>query len=161
MKQLNFYKYLSLALIGINLLLVALLLFSAPRGKPGQRGNNMKNARTMMRLDEQQHDAFLQLAFSHQQGMDSLNQEHKKVLGTYFSLLTDESQTLQADELLPEIQQIERQKITSTYQHFLEVKNLLSPEQEEGFENFVKSTLNFFSDGPTNRPGPPRPRREN
>lgn len=155
MKQSNFFKYLSAALLLVNLILISLLIFPDQiRKRPPQR-KATGNARNLLELNDQQHMAFLDLATAHGQIMDSLNLQQKELLRIYFLPLNSGSESPDSQVILDELQEIERVKITSTYQHFLDVKEILEPGQESLFKDFVRFTLGRILEDDQKRPPPP------
>ncbi|MFK8161877.1 MAG: hypothetical protein AB8H12_05380 [Lewinella sp.] len=153
MDKLNFYRYAALGLLALNLAILAFFflyrpLVGGPRDRPGPSHHELA-------LDELQQDAFMTLAENHQVIMRRINQEQKDLLAKYFKTLawSATDSTLMVPQRYTKL---EAEKISGTYDHFLEVKALLRPEQQEKFPNFVERTLKNIL-GQDRKP-PPRPR---
>lgn len=139
MSKLNFYKYSAISLLLLNIALVAFLLFSPPKGRP--LGGKNQRATQVMNLDEAQNEAFLMSAKVHQSKIEELNNQQRAILKTHFETLLDDEKVAQNDSLLIKASVIEQEKVAITYQHFAEIKELLKPEQQAGFKEFVDLML--------------------
>lgn len=144
MNQLEFYKYSTWALLFLNLAMVAFFYLSGPPRPEGREpGKDARNgAIVMLDLDEQQRNGFENLADQHMKLMDDLNLEQKNLIQSYFSRLIDGDSSVDAEDLLSKMPLVERKKIEGTYQHFMEIKALLKPSQNENFEAFVEHAVN-------------------
>ena len=59
-------------------------------------------------------------------------------------------------QLFAQLQQLESQKLQSTYQHFEEVKNILEEEQMADFELFMNRLLEKILLEEEKKPHPPK-----
>lgn len=145
MKQASFYKYTTLVLLGINLILIAFLIIGNPERR-NSTGKLDQQIISILELDQQQTALFKESATTHAVKVDSLGSEQKALLGPYFQSLTD-SEFSHSSEDIQEIMALEEGKLKATYLHFQEVKNLLRPEQEGNFEAFVDLILRRMMGG--------------
>ena len=136
MTPLKVYQLTALGLLVLNLVLLAVIVLAPPR----PANNAPQRAIDTIGLDAEQHDRFITYAQAHQAEMRDYNARQNKLLEAYFRQLTTPSAANPGPPPAA-IQDIEQQKIVSTYQHFLEVKALLRPEQEEQFPAFVDAVL--------------------
>lgn len=142
MRQLQFYKFTTWGLLALNLFLITFFFLTKP-DHPPQRDARAR-AVDIMKLDRQQHEAFLEYARQHIQKMEGLEQQQRDLLQRYFHTLADSSQLRDTANLMTAVSQLERQKIESTYHHLQEVESLLRPEQRVGFEKFIDSALEII-----------------
>ncbi len=140
MKQLQFFKYATISLILLNVILLGFLLFKRPPF-PHKKDNNQKNAKEYLNLSKEQNESFLKLANQHIQDMKDLNEQQRDLLKVYFEGLVYPNDNHTQDSILLKVQDVERTKIESTYQHFTDVKKLLDPDQHKGFEVFLNHAI--------------------
>lgn len=154
MNKLKFYKYATVVLLLINFGLLAFFFLhpGPPRG-PKRKG---KNAQELMKLDDEQHELFLQMAKAHQLKMKNLDGLHKNALDRYFNTLISDSLTSEKKNLLEQVQLLERQKVESTYQHLVEIKSILKSEQMADYEVFVDHALKIILLQQKKGPPPPK-----
>ena len=135
----TFYRNLSIALLCLNLALIAFFfLMAPPHPKYGPMG---KKATEILHFSAQQEKQFLEYANQHKQQMKAYNKEQRQLVEQYFTPLTTTNSTTPSDSLLTAIKQLEQQKIQSTYQHFQEIKAFLEEDQLDNFEDFVNNSL--------------------
>ncbi len=155
MKQLQFYKYAALVLLLLNLSMIAFFFLTKP--KPPHQGDGFqKRGPNIMNMDEKQHDLFLQSAKQHGQHMKAINKQQQDLLKPYFYSLIDSTKNTNPNATLNEVQDLERQKIESTYQHFQEVKSILKPEQQADFELFMNDVIERILMETKKNPPPPK-----
>ncbi len=153
MTNLQFFKYLTIGLFLMNMSLIAFFFVMRPKPPAGPfRGQ----APEMMQLDQQQRTAFSRMVAQHVRQMEGYNNAQRTLLQTYFDRLLDSTITSNTDTLLRQIQQVERQKIESTYNHFEGVQALLRPEQQAGFERFVRGAMESILTQSRSAPPPPK-----
>lgn len=153
MDKLKFYRYAALGLLVLNLAILAFFflyrpLFGGPHQPPPPTHHELG-------FDEAQQDAFSGLVETHRTMMQRINQEQKDLLAGYFSNLARNEPDSAA--IVPKhYTKLEEEKITGTYDHFLEVKALLRPDQQPNFPSFVDRSLKSIL-GQGGNP-PPRPK---
>lgn len=149
MDQLKFYRIATVALLVLNVAMVAFFLLAPPPGAGPAPG---KSAREKLQLDGGQHDAFLSLAEEHKQLMRQTNQEQRQLLATYFGQLAGETAD-QNPRPPQEVFTLAERKITSTYEHLLDVKGLLRPDQLDKYPDFVQLALGrILGEGKATKP---------
>lgn len=162
MKQLNFYKYTTLALILLNLSIIAFFVFTKPHPpnmppKMEHGGHEFKNHIVdVLHLDEVQFEKFEQSAKKHSEIMDVINQQEHKLVKEYFQKLGSSNQDLPNDSILIKLEIIDKKKLVSTYKHFEEVKSILNKDQEKYFEKFLNEAMILLI--PDNKKQPPQRR---
>lgn len=156
MDKLKFYRYAATGLLVLNLAILAFFflyrpMVGGPMGPPQATHGELK-------FDEEQLKAFHGLVEIHQVEMQRINRQQKELLADYFNTLSES----QSDSLVvvPKgYSSLEEEKINGTYEHFLQVKALLRPEQQQDFPAFVDRTLkNILGQG---RKQPPKRRKRN
>lgn len=137
MDKLTFYRYTSIGLLILNLAILAFFfLFRPLMGGPPQGPPNT----AILEMDAEQHAAFQGLVEDHQEIMRTANDRQKELLSQYFSQLADP--TGSPTGTFPEKYcEYEQEKIVGTYEHFLQVKGLLRPEQRAKFPLFIDQSL--------------------
>ncbi|MEM9833203.1 MAG: hypothetical protein AAF944_21395 [Bacteroidota bacterium] len=155
MNKLKFYQYATGGLLLLNLIVITFFLFTKPRPphRPEQVG---QRAIDIMRLDDKQHELFLQSVDQHKQQMSRFNNQQRDLLRTYFSSLLDSTNIANSDSLIKQVQVLERKKIEATYQHFQDINSTLKPDQQAGFESFVNQSVQRILTGNKNNPPPPK-----
>lgn len=142
MTKFKLYQIAAIGLFLLNIALVSFIVF-APRGPGGMPGNAPKT----LDFDAGQHERFLEYANAHKELMRGYNTRQVEILKAHFEQLNTKSAN--TPEPLPQtFEEIERLKVTSTYDHFLEVKTLLRPTQEEQFPAFMEGVLGQILIGP-------------
>ena len=145
MNQLPFYKYAAGAMMLLNMALVVFFLLTKPDPPRGDVGRNFRpKAMEILQLDTSQQTTFVQLAERHNQQMKALSEQQRVHLKSYFGSLLDSTKVSDTAVLIQEIPQREREKVEITYQHFQEVRSLLTEEQLPYFEQFVSQALNIL-----------------
>jgi hypothetical protein len=155
--MMNKLKVYQIATIGLLLLNVVLLSFIIFAPKPGGNGRPIK-VMDHFGFDAAQDEKFLDLAKAHKAQIKATNDQQAELLQKYFlQLTTDEAAN--PGPLPPGIGMLEREKINSTYEHFLDIKEMLRPEQQEAFPSFVEAALQriLLMDS-EKRPPPPKDR---
>ena len=140
MRQLQFYKYTTWALLILNLSMIAFFFLTAPP-PPHSGETRRKKAVDILSLDKQQNESFIMLARQHMRLMDDFSNQQRVLLTPYFNSLIDQSKIINSDSLLTQIQLLEQKKIESTYQHLKDVKSILRTEQHIYFEEFIEHAL--------------------
>ena len=153
----KFYKYAIWSLVVLNIAVIAFFVM----GRPQPRHNNPQgNVRTevieMLHLNSKQASQLHNAAEKHNQKMKEINDLQFRLLSPYFTSLTTSSENRDKESLLNEYQQLEREKIEATYQHFEEIKDFLNSDQMPYFEEFMRKTTDRILLGKKNNPPPPK-----
>ncbi|MBB4079622.1 hypothetical protein GGR28_002247 [Lewinella aquimaris] len=135
MDKLKVYQFAAIGLLLLNLALLTFIVLA-----PGRMSHGPLQAVKRFDFDAAQHDQFMTYAHAHDAKMRAFNQRQAALLETYFRQLTT-PQATDPGPLPSELGTLELEKILTTYAHFLEVKDLLRPEQEEHFPAFVDAVL--------------------
>lgn len=135
MDKLKFYQIIALGMLLLNLVLLGFIVL-APHPQQGRQGHALE----VFKLDDGQHDRFMELAEAHQKQMRQTNEEQRQLLNTYFDGLINPD-AVQEVKLPEAVTMLEQEKITSTYRHLQEVKEILRPEQAEYYPDFVRSAM--------------------
>ena len=165
MNQLKFFKVGFIVLMVLNLVLVAFLVMGKHvNHRPSHPGNNPKVFRQkiveILELTEDQKTQFNDLANEHHQQMMDVENEQKELVQHYFAGLINSENNQDSEKILAELQHIERQKVELTYNHFEQVRAILSEEQTPQFAEFVKFALNRILLEGNKPPHPPKGMRE-
>lgn len=155
MKSDKFYRYATLGLALLNLAILAFFLLHEPPPR-GPKAAFRNRAVEILKLDEAQNDLFEEMATQHQGNMRKIRGEQKTALKAYFSGLTGSNSEGKPGGSLEAVKDWEAKKITTTYEHFEEVRSILKPDQEPLFEEFVAKALDILLLDKGKRKHPPK-----
>lgn len=150
MKKLQFYKYTTWGLLAVNLLMLTFFFFRGAMHHADLR------ALDSLKLEEQQHEAFLTSAQRHEAKMLEIVGKQANLLSPYFNQLKAGVDTIDEHNLFAVYEQLETEKIKITYQHFEEIKYILKPNQQADFELFMDVILRKILPEPKKNKHPPK-----
>lgn len=135
MEKITLYKITIGGLLLLNLVLVAFLWFGRPNaGQPPFRADERFD------LNQEQKVQFFKSVESHQTNLQRIGGEQRDMLRDYFKTLktptNNTSIPVPSGFLL-----LEGQKIEASYDHFLEVKGILNPEQLKEYPDFIEYVI--------------------
>ncbi len=134
MNRNRFYQITITILIGINIVVLSFFLLRQGPKKRIPNHSIRKEIVELLQLEEDQITEFNRLADDHRNKMRRLEMTKVDLLSTYFGSIQDTSLLQQKEEVLVELQKIEREKLEVTYEHFKKFKEILNPEQTSEFE---------------------------
>lgn len=156
MDKFTFYRNATFGLLAINLVLLALHIVPFISGPSNGPGDRMMRAVDQLELNEEQHERFNTSVEVHKARMKRINREQREILQKYFSGLTSDETNINP-KLPQKYLALNEEKVTTTYQHFLDVKNILRPEQLQLYQNWVNETTRRILGSRREGPGAPRP----
>ncbi len=157
MKSARLYQLIILFLLVLNTLVIGFFVWSKPKKHNAKMHHHPgKIAKEIFGMDEEQSSVFVGLAKKHRSHIDSLSKSQRKLLKPLFFEHLDGNEKVDHDSIIDLIQEIEGKKIEYTYQHYSEVKEILSPDQLEHFDEFLEETLKFILNEHVKHPPPPR-----
>lgn len=157
MRKLKFYKVATVLLLTLNIAMVALYMFFDPKPSHHRSGNALQSQIvSALLLDDRQEEAFRMFAKQHRDEMDALSHDQQSLLTTYFNVLIEPSEGSKKDSLLVQFQELERQKLQVTYQHFEDIRDLLSVEQIPLFNSVMHEIISGLLRSPDKSPSPPK-----
>ncbi|MEO9477079.1 MAG: Spy/CpxP family protein refolding chaperone [Cyclobacteriaceae bacterium] len=144
------------------LLINATLIFLLAQGRPHRPHMKPGNAQSpivdiisnKLKLTEDQRADYQMLARKHGEQMRTLDGDHRTLIKAYFETLNDDPAAA-ADSIKNQILKIESEKLQYTYDHFEELKSILSEQQKEQFGLIVKDILAVLIGGENRLPPPP------
>lgn len=98
-----------------------------------QRLSFAQKAPRLLQLDDEQSQAFSRLAKQHASNIAKLKKQQNQLTERYFMQ--------PSADLLDEIAEIDKQKVSLTESHFNDVYQLLTPEQQPNFSAFKQAAL--------------------
>lgn len=150
-------------LLVMNLALtVFLFLQKSKRQKPGIFLSET------LGMNEEQENQFESLKEAHFQEMKVLDDQVRTARGNLFAEI-DKSNKLKTERILSRIGELEKEKDRNTFEHFTEVRNILTEAQQNEFDEFLQRMMSQGSNqGPPpgmggsrgNGPPPGGPRGE-
>jgi periplasmic protein CpxP/Spy len=157
-KNLKFWKAFAIILLALNLILIAFLLL-----KPMADHHRMQREEggpghflvQKLKFNAAQETAFDKLRMAHHDSIEILMVEGKKLRKSFFDgLITnanDSTKLKMAEQIADNQKQIE----LLTYNHFVEVKKLCTPEQMGVFNDIIQEVIQNLQ-GPPMRPPDPK-----
>lgn len=143
MKELKYYKYAIGGLILLNMVMLAFFVITKPKHpRPAPPSNFKSHVVNLLHLNAKQETAFNELAQDHHQKMDAFDKQQQALLLPYFQSLSTSSITINEEIVLNEIQQLEKEKIKVTHQHFKDLKAILTDDQFPHFEKLTQEFIN-------------------
>lgn len=141
MKTINFYKIVILVLLLINTGTLA-YLFIGRNGHPGgpPRGNPVDHLIIdRLQLTTTQRQQFDMLKRGHHERMLEWQEQSSRLHGALFALLKNKGRdTIAIDSFLQLIAANDRKKEMATYEHFEQLRGILSPAQQPAFDGLVE-----------------------
>jgi hypothetical protein len=161
MNALRFYKLFSIGLLVLNLVLIGCYIFPDLMKRKGHMPPPPLRGAIVHQLhfEKAQAEAFKESAEQHKETIQALEEQRASAVRSYFQgLYKTQSDSVQ-QVLLTKIQDIEKNKIEVTYQHFEDLKAICTEEQLPLFPGALDEVLNHILLGTGPKPGPPPPRR--
>ena len=125
-----------------------------PNHNGGSSHGFLETAINMMGLDTEQEVIFRESADKHNTTTQAIEKQQAKAAKEYFHTLLETNETME-DSLIHQLQQLEKDKIVTTYEHFEEVKTLLKSNQQANVPEFLDKALQMWIiDAESNRPPP-------
>ena len=132
-----------IALLLLNFgILGFLFLQRPPHGREGRPDKLDRRIVETLQLDPAQQQQFERLKTAHHEQMMAGDQAYRNALDNYFALLKNESYLpAQRDSLQAVLSQIQKDRVTVTFQHFSDLKALCSAEQRQHFETLLPELM--------------------
>lgn len=154
MKEVKFFKYLSILLLIVNIGVIVFFVFVKPAGTLAE---NRQGAIEILHLDKKQGKQFHGLVMEHHEKMRDLNKKEQMLLGRYFAPVADSTiNPVPKEQIWAVLKDIQRLKLEATYQHFEQVKQLLKPEQLPYLKEFIETVTSRNEDPQRKLPPPPK-----
>lgn len=151
------YKYATWGLLFLNIAIITFFLLTKP--KPGHHpssNNFQQEVIEILNLNDEQISTFKKLATEHHQKLTTINERQQKLLPPYFESLSELSKGIDEEAILQQFQQLEREKIEVTRQHFQEIKSMLNESQLIDFEELIGRFVDRILLNKTKSPPPPK-----
>ncbi|MFY0652152.1 MAG: hypothetical protein JXQ96_08975 [Cyclobacteriaceae bacterium] len=168
MKSQQFFKLVIVVLVLLNLSVIAVFFIQSSNKTPlrpmqhngpggAHKGPLVDHIEQTLQLDEGQKEKYKALRQAHMKAMKEMNDRHNSLLKEYFQTLKKEgNKTAQNQQILSDIQDVEKDKVEVTYEHFRKIKALCSEEQLEKFPKVMDETIrHLLGTGQRRRPPPP------
>lgn len=157
MNQVKFYKYVIWSLVGLNIAVLAFFVLFRPQTRHHNPQRNFRSEVVeMLHLNNKQTSQLHDAAENHSHKMREISDRQFHLLSPYFASLLSSAENNDKESLLNEYQQLEKEKIKATYQHFQEIKDFLNSDQMPYFEEFMRKTTDRILLGKKNSSPPPK-----
>ncbi len=156
MKLSVIYKVGLIVMIALNVVLIFLLVQKKPpfHMKPGRDVKD--RIINELGLDKSQQKKYNSMAQNHHREMMNIENQEKKLLKEYFSLLSNDESLTEKEAMMDKIKELEARKLTVTYDHFDDLKKLLNPNQMTRFNIIIEDITSVFLNKNENTLPPPR-----
>jgi hypothetical protein len=148
----NKVKVLSLLCVGLvltNLLLLWFLFNHGPKPPGGEGPRNIIIEK--LGFDKEQSAAYDKLIKRHQADIDSAQQQMMTLKNSLYASLQRDQQESLRDSLILEINKVQMNIENIHYNHFLDIKGLCKPEQQQAFNALTADIAKLFSPRPPKR----------
>ncbi|WP_339756299.1 hypothetical protein [Algoriphagus aquimarinus] len=156
MNNKNIYKIGLIVMILINGVLIFMML-RGPKMPPPRQNGLMEVISKKLDLDSNQKAEYFELAKDHSRSVADVEAKQKRLMKNYFEFLDKADATGQA-EILEQIEELEGEKISVTYQHFEDLKSICSKDQLAHFEEIIEDVLRVIVNDQKINSLPPRDR---
>jgi len=147
MKPIQFYKGAFFVMLLLNITNLLFIAFGPHHPPPNHTRTHphafLQQAIQMLGLDAEQEILFKESAQKHSSSTKAIEEQQEKVGQEYFHTLLETNDEVE-DSLVHQLQQLEKDKIVITYEHFEEVKTLLNPNQQANFSKFLDKALQIL-----------------
>ncbi len=119
-----------------------LFLQRPPHDRPGGPRKLDREIVETLQLNAAQQQQFEQLKTAHHEQMQTSDRAYRDALDNYFALLKNDSFVpARRDSLQAVLSQIQKDRVTVTFQHFSDLKALCSPEQRPHFAELLPNLM--------------------
>ncbi|MEO9870760.1 hypothetical protein [Ekhidna sp.] len=157
MSKLNVYKIGLILMLLVNGILIV-MMFSAKGGSQRpfrQKRDLMQKISRELDLNIEQEEAYFELAKVHGARMRRINHDYRNIIKSYFFHLKNlEQDSIQISKTLEKLKSLEEEKLTITYQHFEDLRDLCNEEQQTRYELVVDDIANVLVGKEKNQPPP-------
>ncbi|GAA0877195.1 hypothetical protein GCM10009119_01630 [Algoriphagus jejuensis] len=158
----SIYRIGFFILLVVNIALLVLFYFG-PKRPPQRLQPNQAGIKDQLAMDlgfsEEQKARFDKMAMDHRDKVSRLENRERNLMDAYFDQLTKEDSEAEREQLLDEIQAINREKIEFTYSHFVELRGICTEEQLGKFDDALARILPALTNSGPGGPPPGNPPR--
>lgn len=148
---------LLLWMVAILIILNGSILFYFLRKEGNPPPHRDKLIVETLQFDETQRAEFDRLKQEHRNQINALDDQFKQSLENYFLLLRlDTGTEIKKDSIESLLASLEQERVSITYAHFQDLKNLCRADQREKFDAFIPQLIEFIVKPGPKRDGPPR-----
>jgi Spy/CpxP family protein refolding chaperone len=158
MNNIRFYQVVIVILVLLNLGAIAFLLFNRPRQeKTPVQGQAAEFLIKELTLTPMQQDEFGKLRYGHQEKLLILQEQDRKLHDRFFeALFLPALDTLEVKNLSDSMADLRRQMELLTFEHFMQLRQLLTEDQKMKFHRVFRQALERVMPPPA-PPAPPLP----
>lgn len=141
MNKFQFFRLSTVLLLLLNIGLVIFFLMSGPKKGRDRHHDNGMPPHEYFDMSPEQHEAFMKMLDLHHRDMDRLHDLQANAVRPFLIGVVDRTNAASLDSVLVDVAILQREKLTLLYDHFDELKQSLTPEQQSKFESFFLETL--------------------
>lgn len=141
----NKVKFLSIIAIGLlisNLVLAWFMLIKKPKHPMGEGPKKLITEK--LHFDDNQVAQYEAIIMEHQKKIRTSDEKILNLKNTLYTTLTKENNTTQKDSLISQIANVQAEIENIHYNHFVEMKKLCKPEQQQYFEALTQEISTLF-----------------
>jgi len=143
MNKVRLLSIISIGLLVSNILIVMLLFFK--NDKPPMHHGPRNIIIEKLQFDEQQIIAYDQLIQWHRAEINKNEQEMMKIKNQLYALLNENENLEKKDSLIHELSLAQKQIESVHFKHFMDIKQMCKPEQQEAFIELSKEIASLFA----------------
>ena len=159
MKNAKLYKIIIVLLVVLNLATLAFMWFNRPgRERQGDKGQAASFLIRELGLNQEQQAQYQKLRQEHRAKLNVLNERDKVLHKHFFDLLVKESaDSISLESMASAIAANRKEMELVTYEHFEQIKKILTPAQQQKFDSIFQDVLRMVLPIPSPPPPPPPP----
>lgn len=157
MNNLRFLKIAIIVLAALNVITLGYLWFRDQRPPRGPEAGIMLSEE--LDFSEEQQEKFRELKHRHHAKVDSLRNIDRRLHRSFFDMLSKNPvDSFGVETMAKEMATLQAEIEKTTFFHFVEVRGICNPSQQEKFDHIIHDVLKQMHKGP--RPGslPPKNR---
>lgn len=158
MSNKKIYKLGLIVMVVVNIILLFILIKGPSRPERGRRHDRVQAVISeKLNLSAAQEEQYAQLAAKHAMLMRELSDEQKDAITSYLDMLkTERIDSARMKALLERHSVLETTKLTATFSHFEELKEICSEEQKANFDLVLEDIKRVLLGSGKKGPPPPR-----
>ncbi len=142
MNKVKFLSIISIGLLVSNLVLAGFMLFKKPKHPMGEGPKRVIIEK--LHFDDKQVAQYEEIIQEHQKKIRISDEKILNIKNALYTTLTKEINSTQRDSLINQIAIVQAEIENTHYNHFVEMKTLCKPEQQQYFEALTQEISTLF-----------------
>jgi len=149
MNKLTFLSIISIGLLLINLLMAGFIFFNKPHKPPFHEPKRI--IIEALSLDEKQQVKYESLIQEHRKAIRENDGKIRECKDLLYQSLISETNPSNKDSLISEIGKLQIKIEEAHYLHFMKIKAICRPNQQQAFNEFTHNLTHLFAPPPPHR----------